>query len=362
MHAKCAFGRLLVGLTSLALLAGCAASASPPPPAPATPVSTSSPLAVVATPTPAAVVKATPTATPAPTPSVVVTADLTYESAGTLPAPALLDVYAPAKAGPWPVVVMFHGFQGSKNEYGTYARKVADLGFVVFVPTWNTSLPEIGERNPAGFAQTACAVAFARAHAAEYGADPATMILFGHSAGAHPAAMLAFTRPEPTAGCPGGATLGAIDALVTWEGNWLLSATEPSIMDWDGRLAADPGLMDVVTPWKHLGAHKDLKVVLLVSEDPGDVFERQASDPWAADSWLAVRDPSGNLRKQLEASGALADRVFDFVDAQQLLYSVLKSQGNPVTLDAMPGSTHAYLSAEGWKVFLAAFPKAAAKG
>ena len=71
--------------------------------------------------------------------------------------------------------------------------------------------------------QAACAVEFARAHAAEYGGDPATMIVFGHSAGANAAAMVAFARPEPTAGCLGGTTLGAIDALVTWEGDWLLS-------------------------------------------------------------------------------------------------------------------------------------------
>jgi hypothetical protein len=38
-----------------------------------------------------------------------------------------------------------------------------------------------------------------------------------------------------------------------------------------------------------------------------------------------------------------------------------KAQGNPVTLDVMPDSSHAYLRGAGWDVFLAAFPKAAAK-
>jgi len=46
---------------------------------------------------------------------------------------------------------------------------------------------------------------------------------------------------------------------------------------------------------------------------------------------------------------------------QQLLYSVLEANGNPVSLDVMPGSNHVYLSDAGWKVFLAAFPKAAAQ-
>ena len=193
------------------------------------------------------------------------------------------------------------------------------------------------------------------------------MIVFGHSGGAHAAAMVAFARPEPTAGCLGGPTLGAIDALVTWEGNWLLSVNAP---DWDAALAADPRVMDVNTPWKYLAEHKDQKVVMLVSEDPnaslesefpGLIVDRPVGDPWAADSWLAVRDPSGDLRRQLEANGALADGKLDLVDAQQLLYSVLKAQGNPVSLDVMPDSSHAWLAGKGWDVFLAAFPKAAAR-
>jgi hypothetical protein len=35
--------------------------------------------------------------------------------------------------------------------------------------------------------------------------------------------------------------------------------------------------------------------------------------------------------------------------------------GNTATLDVLPGSTHISLSDAGWKVFLAAFPKAAAQ-
>jgi len=89
------------------------------------------------------------------------------------------------------------------------------------------------------------------------------------------------------------------------------------------------------------------------------IVDRPVGDPWAADSWLAVRDPSGDLRRQLEANGAFADGRVDLTDVQQLLYSVLSAQGNPVTLDVMPDSSHAWLRGEGWDVFLAAFPKAA---
>ena len=100
---------------------------------------------------------------------------------------------------------------------------------------------------------------------------------------------------------------------------------------------------------------------MLVSERPGTSFEREAGDPWAADSWLAVRDPSGDLRRQLEANGAFADGILDFTEVQRLLYSVLEANGNPVSLDVMPNSTHASLGDAGWEVFLAAFEKAAAQ-
>lgn len=359
MNTSGAAGRLIVGLTVAALVGGCASGTSPTRvPDASTPASLSPASAAIPAPTPTAA------ANPAPTPGVVVTTDVAYESAN---APDALDVYVPTKSGPWPVVVMFHGAPGSdpvtdRGYLSAHARRIADLGFVVFNASWG-HVPGVGADAPdrAGLlavqSQAACAVEFARGHATEYGGDPSTMIVFGHSGGAHAAAMATFARPEPTVGCLGGTTLGTIDALVTWEGNWLLSANNP---DWDAALAADPKVMDVVTPWSYLTDHEDQQVVMLVSESPGTFFEREVGDPWAADSWLAVRDPSGDLRRQLEANGAFTDGTLDFIEVQKLLFSVLETQGNPVTLDVMPDSIHDTLAGEGWGVFLAAFPKAAA--
>jgi len=324
MNARGPSGRLLAGLAVVALLGGCAAGA---------------------------------------TPSVTKTSDVAYESANPVLKPGVLDVYAPAKAGPWPVVVMFHMPGGGKGDLGKHARRVADLGFVVFSATWGAGGNPYSYTYGAQVAvnsQAACAVAFARAHAVEYGGDPATMIVFGHSGGANTAAMVAFARPEPTAGCLGGATLGAIDALVTWDGSWILSVPKGVH---DPAVAADPRVLDAMTPWTYLPERGDLNVVVLVSEFPngGDMnFDRKVGDPWAADSWLPVRDPSGDLRRQLEANGAFADGTLDLAEVQELLFSILEAQGNPVSLDMMPGSTHLSLSDEGWEVFLAAFPKAAA--
>jgi hypothetical protein len=351
-------GRFLAGLAVLALVGGCATGGA----------STSGPIASASASQTTVPTAGGPTPTPRPTPRVVVTRSVAYESSSPALVPGELDVYAPVSLGSWPVVVMFHGAPGNdprldRDELSTYAYRVADLGFVVFNASWGH------EREASGAApdyaaslavesQAACAVEFARSKAAAYGGDPTTMIVFGHSGGAHAGAMVTFNRPSPSAGCLGGAALGDIEALITWEGNWLLSVNYP---DWDGALAADARVMDVVTPWASLPRHTDQKVVMLVSERPGPDFERQVGDPWAKGSWLTVRDPSKKLRTLLEANGAFADGTLDFVEVQQLLYSVLKAQGNPVTLDTMPGSTHTSLSDEGFKVFLAAFVKAAAK-
>jgi hypothetical protein len=114
--------------------------------------------------------------------------------------PDALDVYVPARAGPWPVVVMFPA--GPRSNLSEEARRVAELGFVVFNASWGDG-PGMAADPPtydtllAVQSQAACAVEYARAHAAEYGGDPATMIVFGHSAGAHPATMVTFARPAP---------------------------------------------------------------------------------------------------------------------------------------------------------------------
>lgn len=341
-------GRFLVGLAGLALVGGCATGGGP----------TSQ--AATSVPSPTIVPTAAgPTPTPRPTPTVVVTRNVAYESSNPVLTPGVLDVYAPAKAGPWPVVVMLPA--GDRSSLSEHARRVADLGFVVFVAWWDipSSAPTYDQLLATG-SQAACAVEYARLKAGEYGGDAGTMILFGHSAGASTASIVAFARPVPSTGCLGSTTLGAIDALVTWDGEWLAQTT---FMGWDERIAADPRVFDALSPWTDLPAHKDLKVVMLSEAEPNADFnyERPLPDEAAMDAFFGPRDPSGALRKQLEANGALADGVLDALEAQQLLFSVLKAQGNPVTLHIMPGTNHTTIGVDGWPVFLAAFEEAAGR-
>jgi acetyl esterase/lipase len=298
-----------------------------------------------------------PTASPL---AIVETIDVAYETPDPRLQPGLLDVFAPTTAGPWPVAVMFHGSPptNTKSTWQSRARDLASHGFVVFVPSWGhaagTALASPGyDELRTGIAETACAVAFAQSHARSYGGDPSTTVVFGHSAGANVASVIAFARPAPTAGCIGATSLGPIHALVSWDGDWMM--IDPT---WDAALAADPRLFDLYTPLASVAAHKDLRVVMLRSKVTGP-YIRYLEDPAVMDAFFAVRDPAGNLREQVESLGSLADGQYDLLELQAFFYAYLEANGNPVTLEVLPGTTHDIMSDEAVPVLLAAFGTAA---
>jgi acetyl esterase/lipase len=155
------------------------------------------------------VIAACSTATVPPSPSAASTQspppavksfNVPFESSDPAMVPGVLDVYSPANAGRWPVVVMFHGQPGARGDLAAQATRVAERGYVVFVPDWGDVAPgqtfdlTSQEGMTASDAQNACAVAFAESHAADHGGDPSTIIVFGHSGGAWAGANLAFAR------------------------------------------------------------------------------------------------------------------------------------------------------------------------
>ncbi|KND59692.1 Esterase/lipase/thioesterase family protein [Candidatus Burkholderia verschuerenii] len=109
-----------------------------------------------------------------------------------------LDVYVPksasASASARPLVVFFYGGSwqsGERRDYRFVGEALASRGYVTVIPDYwlypQTTFP--------GFMDdAAAAVAWARAHAADFGADPDRLFLMGHSAGAHIAMLLATDR------------------------------------------------------------------------------------------------------------------------------------------------------------------------
>jgi acetyl esterase/lipase len=124
-----------------------------------------------------------------------------------------LDIYRPATASAMakPVIVFWYGggwMSGSRTEYRFVGVALAQLGYVTMLADYRL-YPQA--RFPLFLDDGAQAVAWVQRHAAEYGGDPRRIVLMGHSAGAHMAAMLALNRRFlEQAGADAGGIVGLI--------------------------------------------------------------------------------------------------------------------------------------------------------
>jgi len=103
-----------------------------------------------------------------------------------------LDLYIPADttAAPAPVIVYFYGGSwknGSREHYRFIGEALARQGFLVAVPDYRL-FPAV--RFPAFVEDGAQTVRWVRDNIDSFGGDPGRIILMGHSAGAHIAALL----------------------------------------------------------------------------------------------------------------------------------------------------------------------------
>lgn len=106
-----------------------------------------------------------------------------------------LDVYVPDAAASDsarpPLVVFWHGGRwefGDKGDYRFVGAALAEIGCVAVLPDYRL-YPQV---KLDGFMRDAArAVAWARAHAGDFGADRDRIYLMGHSSGAHMAVLLA---------------------------------------------------------------------------------------------------------------------------------------------------------------------------
>lgn len=112
-----------------------------------------------------------------------------------------LDIYRPSATGsteafaaPAPVIVFLYGGgwrNGSRQFYRFVGEALTRRGFVVAIPDYRL-YPEV--RFPTFVEDAAAAVLWVSRHAGEFGGDPTRLVLMGHSAGAHIAALLASDR------------------------------------------------------------------------------------------------------------------------------------------------------------------------
>lgn len=105
------------------------------------------------------------------------------------------DIYQPRHAtGPVPIIVFWYGgawTEGNKDDYRFVGTALAGLGYLAVLPNYRV-YPQV--RFPEFLDDAAEAVAWLQTHGGQYGGDPHRLVLMGHSAGAHMAAMLAINH------------------------------------------------------------------------------------------------------------------------------------------------------------------------
>ncbi|WP_250634090.1 alpha/beta hydrolase [Pinirhizobacter soli] len=102
-----------------------------------------------------------------------------------------LDVYRPAATIDAPVVVFFHGgswTSGKRQWYRFVGTALASRGIVAVIPDYR-KYPQV--KMDGFMADAASAVAWAHAHAGEFGGDASHLFIMGHSSGGHIAGLLA---------------------------------------------------------------------------------------------------------------------------------------------------------------------------
>jgi acetyl esterase/lipase len=109
------------------------------------------------------------------------------------------DFYLPAGPGPFPVVINVHGGywrRGSRNTFQYWGPYLGQRGYAGFTISYRLTRP--GQKTfPDVVHDVRAAVQFVRARAKEFRVDPERIALWGNSAGAHLAALVALAGDSP---------------------------------------------------------------------------------------------------------------------------------------------------------------------
>lgn len=229
-----------------------------------------------------------------------------------------LDVYLPAKRQAAPLLVMVHGGAWRFGDKAAVVQHKAERwlprGFI-FVSINYRLLPQADPLQQA--TDVAKALAAVQRQALAWGGDPAKVILLGHSAGAHLAALLA-AAPE----------LAYRQGAKPWLGTVALDSAAldiPAVMNarhagfYDAAFGEDSDYWQSVSPW-HVLNGKATPLLLVCSSRRPDQPCRQAERFAAKAKALGVKvfvHPEnlshGEINEQLGVPGAYTNAVEKFM-------------------------------------------------
>jgi acetyl esterase/lipase len=204
----------------------------------------------------------TPNASLSSQPQIEVIRDIPYTSQ------LKLDVYKPHEPGPWPVVIALHGGGQNKELFNLFSKRIAQLGAVVFTPTWRSSEPK-GEQITrdiiiAGWEDAACVLRFARAKSVDYDGNPARMVVVGYSGGGTAGAVMALAGDDFDGDCLVSGISSFPDVFVGVDGAYdLVECCIPESL----YSKASPEDWDLIVPYTYIDRqpiHSEIKFDLIV--------------------------------------------------------------------------------------------------
>ena len=252
-----------------------------------------------------------------------------------------MDVVVPTAGGPWPVVVVFHGGGGgvSKEWSMPMSTAIGEQGRVVFVPThahtaveWRSNA-KLRQEWELVVAEVRCAVAFAKATAADYGGDPDHVTVMGYSGGGNSALMAAMSPADPLEACVVSGPGVEPQAVVNIDGDVLLGPPP-----YDAAFADDADTFYAFTPWRNLDPDDPFPVHVISVDTRTSGEERSVEDDR---SWVDLRHVDIDLDAELDAMGVFDDGVFTNREANEWAYETLVAAGYDTTWLLLPDSHHA---------------------
>jgi acetyl esterase/lipase len=109
------------------------------------------------------------------------------------------DLYRPKGVGPFPILVAVHGGgweRGDRKSFQFWGAYLAQQGYALLASQYRFAKPGT-PMYPQAVHDVRAAIQFVRGNAADLGADPERIALFGQSAGGHLAALVALAGDHP---------------------------------------------------------------------------------------------------------------------------------------------------------------------